>query len=392
MKSGLLLNGILIGLVSFQLGCGAGQGFKPAGIENAPGTYVPPVKAEIPSYTADQLKTALVAASQKLVNRLPSEDEFRLIDEKGIDGYKEALTAQMESTRFRDAMRTYHQDYFATYRPTDDTNIPSINYNEPANMATYVIFFDHDYRELVTGDYCVNDNLATGACSAFQNDPTKAATNAAGVLTTRAFLNKWKSAYNFKRVKMVFEAFACSAYPDPDDQGMLPTEVSNVERGSTNDFNTQTGGSQACYQCHRSLNSRAVPYLNYTKDGFFFEFRANGTYPPSVPAEQRTVTDLADVEALPYMLLNTGTVDQPVVPVPRYKGREIPTIKAYGEQLANTYEFKHCMVRRFSNFMLGREKFDPLLRGLEPVLSTANSYNVKEILLDIATRPDFVLR
>jgi hypothetical protein len=254
-----------------------------------------------------------------------------------------------------------------------------------------LITTDGDYREAVLADYCVTDALAVVPCSSFNNSPDRAATHAAGVLTTRAFLDKWKSAYNFKRVKKAFEAFACSEYPDPTDPGMTSAEVSSTANGSTNDFNATTG-SNACLQCHRSLNARAVPYLNFSRNGFYFEFQANGEYPNSVPVEQRSVTDLADVVAYPYMLLNTGSTAQPVIPVPRYKGQSISTIREYAEIFSETPEFKHCLVRRFSNFMMGRPNFDTMLSGFEPVLNNPNVFNVKEILLDIAIRPDFVIR
>ncbi len=375
-----------------MLTTGCSGGFRAAVNDIAPSNEKPgEVKNEIPDYTAEQLKQALRSASQLLVNRVPATEDLREIDLNGIEGYKTVIQSYMQSTRFRNAMRDYHLDYFGTFPPTDDTRDPTINYNEPANLATHIIVNDLDYREIVLADYCVNDNLVTGPCDTFQGNQGVAPQFAAGAMTTRAFLNKWNSAYNFKRVAKAFSAFACSEYPDPLDVGMDVSEISNVDKGSTNDFDATTG-SPVCYSCHRSMNARAVTFLNFARDGFFFQFQPNGEYPNSVPVEERVVTDLNDVVAYPDMLLNTGTVDNPVVPMPRYKGKEIPSVRAYAELLTESSQFKECLVRRFSNFMLGRPNLDPLLNGLKPVLETANGFNVKEVILDISTRPEFVLR
>lgn len=373
------------------------------------------INGSLINYTTEQLTKATRSASQILLKRLPTQDELNQVTEGGLLAYDKVIRKYVSDPEFKNTMVKYHEDYFQMggKRPAGDPD--TTDYSEPANLATYIIINDRDYREIITANYCVvGSSLATdfSKCSSSLFNPinpnqadyrsmagddlNSPGGVAAGVLTTRAFLRKWAAPYNFRRVKNAFSAFACSEYPDESDDGMPVTEISGQSdgKGSTADFNSLTQ-SPVCYSCHKNMNPRAALYYNFKKDGFFDGLTIDKHY---APGNGNTPGDVQDNEnnmtTYIYKILNSGTAAAPVVKDPVYKGKTVKTLREFAFLLAQSEKFRKCIPQRFYNYFVGKKNTDPLPDDLNYLVDMVakEQYKVRPIIVEILKSPAFVLR
>lgn len=363
------------------VGCGfSNKGFDAKNkVTNGSSAYNEPS----PEYSPTNLTKAITAASKTLVQRLPTTDEATRASQ-GVRQYETVLREYLGSIAFEQSMRAYHDDFFGMSGQGTGA-MSAINYNEPTNIVLYIIKNNKDYREALTATYCVDNNLVQSAfCNSFSSE-AQARAEAAGVITTRGFLEKWVGPHGFRRVKHAFENFACSEYPDVADQGMSQDEISNVAKGSTANFNS-TVDSPVCFNCHRSINPRASLFLNFNSLGIFTptpvgQRRPSNTVPTEVAGRMSKIEDL--------LKKTDGSI-----PVPRYHGEEVANVRDYGNKFANGDSFKRCTTQRFFNFMMGREYKTQLpseVGYLELKLSETN-YNIKELLIEIMKSAPYINR
>ncbi len=102
------------------------------------------------------------------------------------------------------------------------------NYNEPANLAAYLFKNRKDFRDIAMADYCISDIDATDPSRGLEVTRCLSKTGTdgngtivdvpmelrAGILSTQAFLDRYKGAKNFRRPKMAFKYMLCSKGPD----------------------------------------------------------------------------------------------------------------------------------------------------------------------------------
>src|SRR5262249_18403593 len=153
-----------------------------------------------------KLQSALRSVANNLINRDPTANEMQTASQ-GFLQYQSIVNSYLNSAEFQTAQISYYKSYFNI---ANGASGPSggVDYDEPANMATYLVVNDHDFRKSLTATYCihnVNGTLTEVACSSFPT-PADAANQAAGILTTQAFLIKSNGGFNFHRVKQAFEA------------------------------------------------------------------------------------------------------------------------------------------------------------------------------------------
>jgi hypothetical protein len=322
------------------------------------------------SYTRVQLEKALRIVAQILILRDPLPDEMAQLSE-GIVGYERVVKSYLDMPEFRASQMNYYRNYFEMAGMGAD----NVNFDEPANLAVYLVTNDIDFREVLTADYCVNNNLEKIPCSSFR-DPALAPVQAAGVLTTRAFLVKWSAPFNFRRVAKAFHAFSCREYPDDRDEGLLEAEISDNIKA----FNSKTE-TPVCYNCHRSMNPRASLFYLYDQKGYF-----NLNPNPDPRVGEIAVTDTGGASTVRH-ILNPGVKA-------RYHGKEVSTLRDYGQIFSRTQHFRDCVARRLTNQMLGRKATDPLMSQMQDIRDNVafNEFKVKSILLEIAKHPGFVLR
>lgn len=312
-----------------------------------------------------QLEKSLRVASLTLLSRDPRPAEIARLA-TGLAGYRGVITEYLSSDAFRSGQLSYYRNWFEMAGTTN-----GINFDEPANLATYLAVNDMDFRGVLTADYCIDGSLNRVPCSAFQS-AADVPLQAAGVLTTRAFLSKWVGPFNFKRVDHALRAFACRTYPDERDTGLTEAEISN----SVKTF-ASTTATPACYACHRTMNPRAA---------LFYSFDRNGFYNPNPRARDGTLTDVGAVSTRAD-LLTAGAQ-------PRYHGAAVTSVRQYAERFANTQSFRDCLAQRLINQMLGRPSSGAIPAELQDIRDdvAADGYRIKAILFRIATHPAFISR
>jgi hypothetical protein len=316
------------------------------------------------NYTREQLEKALRVVSSTLINRDPTTAELENLS-RGLSGYEDTIKAYFNDPGFKTVQMAYYRSIFEMQGTDQGTN-----YDEPSNLALYLITNDINFQDIIRADYCVNNNLEKTGCSSFGNDANVARAQAAGALTTQAFMRKWSASFNFKRVAKSFKVFACSEYPDSTDAGLTEQQVAD----SIKDFNCTTC-TPACYSCHRSMNSKAALFYNFNQLGVY-----------STNTTNTTVTDTGAASNIGHVL-KSGVR-------PQYHGREMQTVREYALLLTQNKKFRDCLAQRLTNYMMGREPYAPLLPQFQNVRDNVsfNDFKVKSILLEVAKHPAFVLR
>ena len=294
-------------------------------------------------YTADDLQKALRAAALKLVSRNPTDPEIAQA-RKGLSEYSKVVRTYLQDPKFVDVMRAYFRDAMQMAGV-----VGAINYNEPSNLLTYIVANDLDYRESITATYCVDDTLNKAASCAAFSKPGQGSVEefGAGVLTTQAFLEKWKSAFNFRRTNRAFQTFACQEYPNKADTGMRVEHIS----GTIATFNA-TAGEPVCFNCHKSINPVASLFYKFDRKGFL-----NNN--PSM--------NLADNEVTQRVKLEVSSIDDILVGNPQatYHNEPIDTVRDYAKLFANNKLFRNCVAQRFTNFIFGNDHMEKLPAELD---------------------------
>lgn len=312
-----------------------------------------------------QFEKALRFFSQVMLRRDPRPEEITLA-RTGSSGYSQAIDNMLNSNEFKDSQRAYYQNLFEMTGTSS-----GVNFDEPTNLAMFLVNSNSDFRRILTETTCYDNNLQPIACSAFAST-TLAAAQAAGVITTKAFLVKWSTAFNFRRAKKTFETFACTSYPDTSDSGMTQDEIaSNVKA-----FNSTTAVPN-CYACHATLNARTAP---------FYQFDRLGVYNLNPTAAVAAVTDTGAVSTA-LDLLKTGVK-------PRYHGQEIATVRDYALKLSSSVKFRNCVAQRLINQMLAQKADKKIPAEMQDIRDNieSNGFVVKKIIADIAKHPSFINR
>jgi hypothetical protein len=329
------------------------------------------------NYTQAQMQAALRLSAEILINRDPTPAEMQTLTNGNFATYQTLITSYLNTPAFQAEQLTYYQDLFGMSGQTN-TTFPDINYDEPANLATYLVVNNQDFRQVLTATYCVNDSMQQIPCSAFSN-PADATTQAAGVLTTRAFLQNAAGPFNLHRVNKAFEVFACRNYllsPDIRDPGISQSEIS----GTVKTFNCAdaTACNPVCFSCHKNLNSRA---------SLFYNFDLTGMYNLNPSSAVITQTDVVGTPSTVADLLVPGAQAA-------YFGQVVPNLRQYAMLFSRNKDFRDCLAQRLSNQLLGGQPTDPLLPAMQDIRDhiDLNGFNVKSILLEVAGHPAFVNR
>lgn len=308
---------------------------------------------------------ALRVASLKLMGQDPTIEELSQVLQ-GKNAYERIVRSYIESPNFLNQMKKYFQGVFEM---TGTSN--GINYDEPTNLALHLIKTNGDFRDILRSTSCYDNNLTEIPCSAFASS-AEAKDQAAGAITTRAFLQKWSAAFNFRRVAKTFKIFACKEYPDVDDPGLEMDQVSDKVKG----FNCTTC-QPACYSCHRNMNPRAA---------LFYKFDVNGVFNLNPNSSEVTKTDTGAASTLADILKDGAA--------PVYHGKSLSKLRDYALYLSKSRHFKNCTAQRFSNFMLGTSEVNTLPGAFQSVRDRLswNGFKIKDFVFDLVTHPEFIKR
>lgn len=329
-----------------------------------------------PVFSEANVSGSLMGAAKTLLQRLPDYDtELEPASRSGGE-YRAVVQSYLEDPAnlpaLREALLEEHRIYLGLGGSRSDSDIA---WDFPARLGTHLVLGNLDYRELLTAKYCLNERFEKVSCDAFKDQPAAVNEHGAGVLSSRAFVAKYKNAaaFNFKLVKAAFQLFACSAYPDAGDQGSRPSVVSSSFRP----WGLQDGRPSECYMCHRSMNPKSYPFYFFNSAGYFTT-KVNETTrrDTNAPSPQSDVIIPGQESGILVMGMPTRTLAQ------------------LGEVFAADPRFGRCMVRRYVNFMLGQPYDRELPKEAEfLVTSFKNSgYKVRELLLQILTSGFYVNR
>ena len=118
-----------------------------------------------------------------------------------------------------------------------ETGLPvSLDTDEPANLATYVLTNNLPWSVVFTADYCVDDNLDKTPCTGNLPDAQRA-----GVLTNQSLLRLYgkPNAFQFQRTSIAHQLITCGIYPDggadlvrTNATGGLPTGGAGSKRSA----------------------------------------------------------------------------------------------------------------------------------------------------------------
>ena len=316
--------------------------------------------------TEEQRQQSFRRASLIFLNQAPTAEQLQKASTES--GYKQAIEELVDSPEFVEKMRSYHQEFFDM--SGQDGNV---NMNEPANLASFLVKENIDFRQILRADYCVNNNLEKGNCSSFDNDADLAKQFGAGVVTTQAFLKKWEGAFNFRRTSHMLQAFACHDYPDESDPGLFPEEVSEkVQTFACTDCNPK------CYSCHRTMNARASLFYDFDTTGAFNTNPANNV---ATKRDDGSVSTVAD-------LLNEGVK-------PRFRQQEVASLKEYAFELTRAPKFRKCLAKRLTLLALGAQSHEGelpiLLKDIDQGL-IRHQFQLKSFYKELLGSDEYVLQ
>ncbi len=196
--------------------------------------------------SADERSRMLVIKSAlDLLDRPPTQGELDRFD-TGESTRQELVDEWLDSDDFRDAF--YHRARILL--ETDGT----VDGDEPARMLTHIFLADRPMRDLLAGEYGVDENFEPQA-----RPPEHGAT---GVLTMKGYI-KGKPGlphYNYSaRVMTGFMGRVFEVPPEVFDERDTATAASTVDPESI------------CYSCHQVLTPLAHQRLKWDDDGNYRE-------------------------------------------------------------------------------------------------------------------------
>lgn len=329
-------------------------------------SFSEPGPAELKPITKEDRQRAYRRASLIFLEVAPSQEVLAAVATQA--GYLSAIEGLVDTPEFVTKIRSYHQKFFDM-----DGTADGINFNEPANLAAYLVKENLDFREILKANFCVADDLTKGTCSSFGGSADLATEQGAGVVTTQAFLKKWEGPFNFRRSSHMLQAFACHDYPDETDTGMFQDEISeDVHTFACTDCNPK------CYSCHQTMNPRSSLFYTYDTTGVF---NTNPNMNVAIKRDDGTVSTVAD--------LLTPDVK------PRYRQKEVSTLKQYAHELTRTPKFRKCLAKRLTLLSLGATSHEgelPLLLDNVDDLLIRHQFQIKTFFKDLLGSDEYVLQ
>ena len=212
--------------------------------------------------TKDRLRT--VALTQHLLGRPPTAAEFTRLS---ASGFAAVVDDALASPDFR-------AWYFNRMRLRIEAT-GSAESDEPARLWTYLAVNERPFRELLVGDYSVDEN--------FQRVARPATHGQTGVLTMKGYLNNKPGLPHYNYPARVLSGFMGNVFevpPEVFDQRGTATATSTVDPNSV------------CFSCHQLLTPLAHQRLAWDDNG---DYRT--TMPDGAPVDD---SDRGLVASYPY--------------------------------------------------------------------------------------------
>lgn len=236
-----------------------------------------------------------------------------------------------------------------------------INYDLPGNLFAHLARHDLPYKEVITADYCVDDNGAKIACDtgAFYN---------AGVLATRAFMASTATRFNLNRATRMMGQFACTHYPllhslEPpiEREKLIPMfQVIKAGEGSE-DF----GNGKACYSCHSQFAAHTQFFVKFDKEGIYIPGAIGLQNPNGQPGESYLNLLTSHFKDLEYAELESSQM----------LGQPAENLREAAIILTNHPIFWECAVKNTLRFYFNLNKAE--VEDLPPAYITSISDDIR---------------
>lgn len=239
----------LLGATALLAACSTANTAPPSG-PNTP-TPTPTAKFSNETYAA-----ALRTASVKLRGKLPDAADLQSVLASGQPAYEQVIDKYLDPAQnplLGQQIRGFYNAVFLMgSNVTVDVDGTNTTYNddEPPNLAAFIFLNDKPVTEMLTADYCVNNNFQMYASGATVDGSTADANGCptdsapidqrAGIISQKPFLAKFGSAdtVNVRRMSVIHQMFDCAIYPDPADVPLVRTNDTTADPADANNVNS----------------------------------------------------------------------------------------------------------------------------------------------------------
>ncbi|MDZ4660729.1 MAG: hypothetical protein SGJ18_03835 [Pseudomonadota bacterium] len=284
------------------------------------------------SFTPQQIENYMARLSSMLTGRPLNAAERSTLRSEGYVGLERVLQSWVDSEFFVKSSRIQIQTQLGV-----SGNDGTINYELPANLLDYLIRQNRPYSEILTADYCVDNNRQRISCDT--GSPF-----VAGVLTTRAFLKQYSGRFNLSRASNTLRQFACQSYPMSTTlqprlprESLIPMFAADLAIGAA-----EFGNGTACYACHGQFSAHTQ---------FFVKFDAFGVY-------KAAATGLQNPNLEPGLSVNDlftshmVTSDLARSEVSQMFGQTSNNLREAAQALVNNANFTECSVRNSVRYFI----------------------------------------
>lgn len=309
-----------------------------------------------PVYSEKAVVRYLSQVSSMLAGRPLTRDELERIKRERGDSIRPILETWIYDRFFPESAQTMIQTQLAASGSNN-----GINYNLPGNLAKYLARNALPYAEMLTADYCIDDQQKKIPCD------TGAPFNA-GVLTTRAYMVTNYGRFNLGRAGKMMRYFACLDYPM--DKALQPPIVrerlipmfQTLEAKPGADF----GNGLACYTCHSQFGAHAQPFVKFDSFGLYRP-EASGLQNPELEAGK----SFDGLNASHLIDLSESASERS-----QMFGTEVANLRGAAVALAKSDKFLECAVQNSLHFYL---------RMTDSEASAIDPKVIRKIVADVKT-------
>ncbi len=283
-------------------------------------------------------ESPLVAYGNRLANMLVarnlSSTESDLLENGNIYDLRQLLETWTADPSFHISAKTMMEVQLATSGKTNE-----VDFNLPGQLMQFISREDRSFSEVLTADYCVDENLEPVSCDT-------ASPYNAGVLTTKAFMVGHTGRFNLGRAGKLMEQFACKNYPM--DQSLQPPikreriidmfAQDQLDDGTDGAF----GNGFACYTCHSQFGAHAQLFVKFDAFGNYVD-GATGAQNPDLEAG-KSFNDL--------FTSHLKDSNEAASEASQVFGRQVANLKEASEVIVQSDEFWNCSVQKSLQYFL----------------------------------------
>jgi len=298
--------------------------------------------------TNDDLKSYMTRLSSLIVARPLRAAEAQLIDQSGKSALSSIIDDWSQENGFAIAAKVFIEQTLQTGGSTKN----GIDFDLPGNIFKYIVKNNRSFSEVITADYCVNENMEQITCDT-------GAPYSAGVLTTRAFLKGNSSRFNLHRAATLLGSFACLEVPldnqlqNSTDKNQLITlfRASSEAEFTPEIENEPVTNGDNCYSCHSQFSEFTQLFVKFDDQGNYVS-SATGLKDPNKEPGRSTNGLFAS------HFISPGAAGNEVAYIFKQK---VDNLAGAAQQIAASDGFIECAVRNYLNYLFSTENTELIL-------------------------------